>query len=175
MGLAGFELLATIGYGSVTEVQDIDVRPYALTIGADLGFTWDMGLRLGVGLSYGLGHDIPQTYEVRGRGVDLTAESQSFTGVVSIGYDLWLRFLILRYSLGLGVTWMRWDLGEVEGPVDGYSAPVGSTVSFVFAPGLKVLWPFKPLEFGLGFDYLMQADADVPSGIVVQALVGIKL
>jgi hypothetical protein len=174
-GLAGFELLATIGYGAATEVQDFELRPYALTIGADLGFTWDMGLRLGAGLSYGFGRSTSETYEVRGRELELTPDSQSFSGVVSIGYDLWLHFLILRYSLGLGATWMRWEFGDVEGTVDGYAAPDGSAVSFVFAPGLKLLWPFQALECGVGFDYWMQADADIPSGIVVQALVGTKL
>jgi hypothetical protein len=173
-GLAGFDALASLGYGSVTEVQQLEINPYAVAVGGDLGFTWDMGLRLGVAVSYGAGRTLPQTYSTRRRQFELTADSQSFSGMVSIGYDLWLRFLILRYSLGLGGTWMHWELADVEGTVDGYSAPNGSAVSFVFAPGLKVLWPFQPLACGIGFDYLFQADSQTPSGIVVQVLLGIK-
>jgi opacity protein-like surface antigen len=174
-GLAGFELLASVGYGTVTEIKGLKTNPYGPAFGFDAGYTFDMGFRLGLEFSYGLGRAVPQTYEYRNGEIDLTAESNTATVFLSIGYDLWLQFLILRYSVGLGATWMSWELGELEGVVGGYAAPSGSAVGFVFVPGLAVLWPFRMFEVGLGFDYQFQARTENPSGIVGQLLVGIKL
>jgi opacity protein-like surface antigen len=174
-GLAGFEVLASVGYGTITEFKTLEANPYGGAFGLHVGYTWNMGFHLGAEVSYGLGHSIPQTFEYRRGQVDLTSVSESFTSLLSISYDLWLHMLILRYSIGLGVTWMHWDLGELEGVYGGYAAPSGSSASFVFAPGLALLWPFHLFEFGLGFDYLFQAEYENPSGIVGQLLVGIKL
>lgn len=174
-GLAGFELLGSVGYGAITEVKALEINPYGTALGADLGYTWDLGVRVGVKLTYGLGRAVPQTYEVRGREIELTSDSESLNAVASISYDLRLHWLILRYSLGLGVTWVSWDLGDLEGTFDGYTAPSGSSVGFLFAPGLALLWPFGHFECGLAFDYLFQAEFHNPSGIVGQLLVGMKL
>jgi opacity protein-like surface antigen len=173
--LAGFEALASVGYGTVTELEQLELQPYGPAFGLDVGYTWEIGVRVGVELSYGLGRETSQTYERRRREAELTSDGESFTGVVSIGYDLWLRFLILRYSLGLGATWVSWKLTNVQGSFAGYAAPEGSKASFVFAPGLTLLWPYEHFECGLGFDYFFQAEAQAPSGIVGQLLVGMKL
>ena len=175
--LAGFEALASVGYGAITEVKALEINPYGATLGVDLGYTWDVGVRAGAKLIYGLGRAVPQTYELRRGEIELTAESDSLNVVASISYDLRLHWLILRYSLGLGVTWVSWDLGELEGytAIEGYTAPSGSSVGFLFAPGLAVLWPYGIFEWGLGFDYLFQAEFHNPSGIVGQLLVGMKL
>jgi hypothetical protein len=173
--LAGFEALASVGYGTVTELEQLELQPYGPAFGLDVGYTWNTGVRLGVELSYGLGRETSQTDERLLREVELTSDGESFTGVLSISYDLWLRFLILRYSLGLGATWVSWKLTNVQGSFAGYVAPEGSKVSFVFAPGLTLLWPYGPFECGLGFDYFFQAEPLAPSGIVGQLLVGMKL
>jgi hypothetical protein len=173
--LARFEALASVGYGTVTELEQLELQPYGPAFGLDVGYTWEIGVRLGVELSYGLGRETSQTYGRRNRETSLTSHGESFTGVVSVSYDLWLRFLVLRYSLGLGATRVSWKLSNVEGSFAGYVAPEGSTVSFVFAPGLSVLWPYRHFECGVGFDYFFQAEAQAPSGIVGQLLVGIKL
>jgi opacity protein-like surface antigen len=174
--LAGFEALASVGYGTVTELEQLQLQPYGPAFGVDIGYTWEIGVRLGVELSYGLGREKSQIDERRGgREVELTSEGESVSSVVSIGYDIWLHFLILRYSLGLGVTWVSWKLQNVQGSFAGYVAPEGSTFSFVFAPGLTLLWPYKSFECGVGFDYFFQAEPKAPSGIVGQLLVGVKL
>ena len=173
--LARFEVLASVGYGAATEIKSLETNPYAFSLGFDAGYTWDFGLRLGAELIYGFGRSIPQTFVYRRGEIELTAESSTLTAFVTVGYDLWLRFLILRYSLGMGLTHMEWDLGELEGTIGGYAAPSGSSNGFVFAPGLAVLWPYQLFEVGLGFDYLFQAATTNPSGFVGQLLLGVKL
>lgn len=173
--LAGFEVLASAGYGPVTEVQALKIQPYGTTFGLHVGYTWNFGLRVGAAVSFGLGAKKSQNYENRGRERELTIDSHSVSSFVSVGYDLWLHFLILRYSLGLGVTYMGWELGNTLEPVEGYTAPTGSATSFVIAPSLAVLMPLRPFEIGVGFDYFFQADVQTPSGLVVQLLAGVKL
>ncbi|HKP57409.1 MAG TPA: hypothetical protein VJV78_11845, partial [Polyangiales bacterium] len=172
---AGFEALAGVGYGLITEVQRIQMQPYAASFGLDLGYTFEFGLHLGAKLSYGLGQQKEQTYESMGRQRQMTIDSNAVSTFLSVGYDLWLHFLILRYSLGIGATFLNWELGNIQGSFEGYTAPTGSVTSFVLVPGLLLLWPIKAFEIGLGFDYFFQADVQTPSGIVTQLVLGVKL
>jgi hypothetical protein len=175
--LAGFELLASVGYGGVTEDYRLKTEPYGAMFSLDLGYRWKTGLRLDAHATYGLGQSIAQTYErVVGREVELTSKAQSFTAALSVGYDLWIRFLLLRYSVKLGVTWMGWDLGDLHySSLGGYSPMKGSALGFAWAPGLALLWPVQRFEYGIGFDYLLQTATHIPSAIMGQAIVGMKL
>lgn len=173
----GFEWLVSLGYGDTMELDRVDVEPYGLMPAVDVGYTWKRGLRLGGHVSYGFGRDIAQTYDpALGPDIELTSKTRSVSGTVSVGYDLGLRFLVLRYSMNLGVTWMSWDLGDhLRDSIGGYSPLKSSGYGFVWAPGLALLWPIERFEVGVGFDYLLQSHERIPDAIVWQLLLGMKL
>jgi hypothetical protein len=178
--LAGFELLASVGYGAHTnKVLGMELEPYGATFGVEFGYVFAVGLRLAAYFDYGLGGSVSQEHQpVAGDAFQLTTQASSLNGGASVGYDLWLHFLILRYTLKLGVTSLNWDLGEIpRGTLIRYSgqATQGSKLGFYVAPGLALLWPFGRFEGGLGFDYFAQFEDHIPSGFLGKLLFAVKL
>jgi hypothetical protein len=178
--LAGFELLASVGFGAHTnKVLGLQLEPYAATFGAEVGYVFAMGLRLAAYFDYGLGGSVRQQQQpLVGNAFELTTQASSLNGGASVGYDLWLHFLILRYTLNLGLTSLNWDLGEVpRGTLIRYSgeATHGTKLGFYVAPGLALLWPIGRFECGLGFDYFAQFEDHIPSGIQGKLLFAVKI
>jgi hypothetical protein len=178
--LARFELLARVGYGASTgKVYGIELEPYGATFGVESGYTFANGLRLAAYLDFGLGRSVSQPYQTNGgTSFELTTKSSSVNAGASFGYDLWLHFLVLRYSLNLGFTSLSWDLGNTPGGAlleYAGQATQGSKLGFHVAPGLAVLWSIGPFECGLGFDYFAQIDDHIPSGFLGKLLLGVML
>jgi hypothetical protein len=178
--LARFELLARAGYGSSTgKVYGIELQPYAATFGVESGYVFANGLRLAAYLDFGLGRSVNQPYETRGgTTIELAAKTSSLNAGVSFGYDLWLYFLVLRYTLNVGFTSLSWDFGDTPGSaILDYAgqATHGSKLGFNVAPGLTALWSIGPFECGLGFDYFAQIEDRIPSGFLGKVLVGVML
>jgi hypothetical protein len=176
--LARYELLANVAYGAATtEFNDLKLEPYGALFGLDFGYIWPRGLRVGAHVHYGLGRSVSQHYErLVGQAVDFTSQGQSLSGSASVGYDLWLHFLILRYSLDLGITWLRWDFGDLRySSLGGYSPMQGKQVGFQLAPRVALLWPVGRFECGLGMHYLVQFADEIPSGLLGELLLGIQL
>jgi hypothetical protein len=176
--IARFELLANIAYGgATTDLYDLKLEPYGALFGFDAGYTWQFGLHVGAHFDYGLGRSVSQRYErLLGREVEFTSQGQSLSSSASLGYDLWLYFLILRYSLDLGVTWLRWDFGDVPyATLGGYSPMQGTVVGFQLSPRVALLWPIGRFECGLGMRYVVQFADQIPSGLVGELLLGVAL
>jgi hypothetical protein len=176
--LARFELLANLAYGTATtDFTDVKLNPYGALFGVDAGYTWSFGLRLGLHFDYGLGRSESQRYDrALLRDVSFTSEGQSVSSSLSLGYDLWLYFLILRYSLDLGITWMRWDFGDLPySSLGGYASMRDTVVGLHLAPRVLLLWPIGRFECGLGMRYLVQVADEIPSGLVGELLLGVAL
>lgn len=175
---AGLDIMASAGYGdATTSLRDLELEPYGATFGLDVGYTFHFGLRLGARAAYGLGRSVSQTYDpIIGRPRSLTAEAESVSSGISLGYDLPLYFLVLRYSLDLGGTWLSYDLGAPRfSSLAGYSPTKGTLGSFYLAPRLVLLWPIDRFQCGIGFQYLIQAEERIPSGMLGELLVGVRL
>jgi hypothetical protein len=173
-----FELLANLGYGNATtDFTDVKLNPYGALFGVDAGYTWRFGLRLGLHVDYGLGRSESQRYDrALLRDISFTSEGQSASSSLSLGYDMWLYFLILRYSLDLGISWMRWDFGDLPyASLGGYASLRDTVVGFHLAPRLALLWPIGRVECGLGMRYLVQVADEIPSGLVGELLLGVAL
>jgi hypothetical protein len=178
--LARFELLARVGYGASTgKVYGVELEPYAATFGVESGYVFANGLRFAAYLDFGLGRSVSQPYEARGgTSFELNAKSSSLNAGASFGYDLWLYFLVLRYTLNVGFTSLSWDFSDIPGgAILEYSgtATSGSKLGFNVAPGLSVLWSIGPFECGLGFDYFAQVEDHIPSGFLGKLLLGVML
>lgn len=175
--LAGFSLLATGGWGpSTTSVRQLELAPYGATFGVDVGYTFRVGLHLSGYFQYSLGRSEKQNYDpVIGRNFEFTADTSSMSGGISLGWDVPIYALVLRYGLGFGITSMKWDFGSTR-PVDvrfgGYESP---TVGFHFAPSLALLYEHGLFEGGVGFAYFAQANGVIPSGFLANVLCGVKL
>lgn len=173
----GFEVLATVGYGaSTSEVGNLDLEPYAVRFGLDAGYCWSSGFRLGLDVGYGVGRSIAQRRQpLIGAEQDVTTNASSVTGAITVGYDVPLNFLVLRYSLGLGAAAMSWDLGGLPKRSffneENWDDPAWG---FFLAPGGSLLWRRGLLEVGVGFDYLVQTNDAIPTGFVGELLTGVK-
>lgn len=175
---AGFEVLASFGYGtSTSKVLGVDFQPYSASFGLNFGYTFHSGFRLGGVLGYGLGRKVQQRYEpLVGKPYDLSADSSMVNLATSLGYDVPLSFLVLRYTLNLGVSVMSWNLGDVP-PRSVFSDLLATspTVGVFIAPGLTLLWRRELFECGLGANYLVQSNDAIPPGFLGELLVGVKL
>jgi hypothetical protein len=145
-------------------------------VGLDLGYRWSSGFRLGAHFGYGFGRSVTQRRTLLGGDeYDLTANASSFTGAVSFAYDVPLFFLMLRYSLDLGVISMWKDLGGI--PLrsffdeEDFDSP---NWGFYAAPGAALIWHRGALEVGVGFDYLVQVNDAIPNGFVGKLITGVK-
>jgi hypothetical protein len=175
---AGLDLMASFGYGNATtKERDLELDPYGATFGFDVGYTFRFGLRLGARAGYGVGRSVSQSYDpTLGRTRSLTTESESVSSGVSLGYDLPLYFLVLRYSLDMGGTWLNYDLGAPRfSALAGYSPTKGTLGGFYLAPRLVLLWPITRFQCGIGLQYLLHADERIPSGMLGELLVGVRL
>jgi hypothetical protein len=175
--LERFEILVSAGYGASTkDVRRLEIAPYGPLVGLDVGYTFRPGLRFGAVAGYGFGHSVSQRYDpVVGDDFDVNAESSSFSAGLSVGWDVPLHELYLRYGLSLGGTWMSWSFDGAEpGFIDLYAAESPSA-GFFAAPGLKLLVPLQRFECGIGFDYVIQTNEAIPSGFLGQLYVGVKL
>ena len=174
--LQGFDVLASAGWGSSTAtIGDLELAPYGASFGGDVGYTLSIGLRLGAHFDYSLGRAVVQKRDQRiGRELDFTADTSSINGGFSMGWDVPLYMLLLRYTIRLGVTSMHWELGaDTRKPLelDDVSNPV---IGLHVAPGMAVLWPYRWFEGGIGFDYLAQANGAIPAGFVGKVLIGVR-
>lgn len=174
-GLVGFDVLASAGWGaSTSKIGALEVAPYGATFGIDAGYTWPVGFRLAAQLDGSLGRSVVTRRDPRvGRDYDVTVDASSISGGLSLGWDLPFYAVVLRYSLRLGVTAMRWNFGDTART----SAELTSdpTVAVNFAPGVALLWPYRWFEAGVGFDYLAQNDDGViPSGFIGKLLIGVR-
>jgi hypothetical protein len=171
----GFEVLASAGYGASTaDVFGVEMAPYGASFGLDLGYGLRSGFRVGASAVYGLGRKLEQRRASRsGDDIDLEVDASSLSVGVSLGYDVPLYFLALRSSLVLGGTFMRWSLGA---PPDSVFADASTSPSagFFCAPGLALIWPRRVFEWGVGFDYYVQANAAIPPGLSGKLIMGAK-
>jgi hypothetical protein len=151
--------------------------PYAVGFGLETGYTWKSGPRLGVYCHYSLGRTESQVYTPRfGDPSDVENESSSLVAGLSLGYDLPLHFLVLRYTLGFGVSWMQWEFGKLPVlPVGEFTRDSGKELGFHVTPGLTLLWPIRVFEVGLGFDYVIQTADAIPPGILTKLMIGVEL
>lgn len=174
---AGLHLLATAGVGASTnEIRDLELSPYGPSLGVDAGFTFGFGFRLGVYGGYSFGAGVTQMHDpLVGAPFEFTAETSSFNGGLSVGADVPLHALILRYSLGIGVTAMKWDFGGVHPGRVRYADVNNPSVGLHLAPGLAVLWPIGHFESGIGFDYVVQTNGVIPGGFLGKVMIGAKL
>ena len=137
---------------------------------------------IGSACNYGYGtvDDIPALSDLAlSRGVGLHVDG-CLGGFIlpwglELGYDIPLYVLILRHSVGLGVTSMKWDFGGVDPRRLRFDDVSNPNVGFHVAPGAALLWPHGLFEGGVGFDYLIQIKDALPSGFVGKLLVGVKL
>ena len=176
--LAGLDVLASFGYGTSTaKVLGVDFQPYSASFGLNVGYTFRSGFRIGGVLGYGLGQTVQQRHEPAiGRAYDLSADSSMLNLATSLGYDVPLSFLVLRYTVNLGVSVMSWDLGEVPpSSVFGNLVATSPNVGVFVAPGLTLLWRRELFECGLGANYLVQSNDAIPPGFLGELLVGVKL
>lgn len=176
--LAGFELLASGGYGASTAtVGNVELQPYGASVGFDAGYEFRFGFRVGVGVGYGFGRTVSQHVEPTfGAPYDVVVDTSSLNLTTSLGYDVPLYFLVLRYTLGLGATFMRWRVdGARAASVFGQIPSQSPSGGFLAAPGVSLLWPHGALEYGLGFDYFVQANWAIPPGFLGKLLIGVKL
>ncbi|HEX6272991.1 MAG TPA: hypothetical protein VFZ53_08125 [Polyangiaceae bacterium] len=175
---AGFEILAVGGWGeSTADVRNLEMQPYGASAGLDLGYAFRSGFRLGANVGYGAGRTVHQRHDgFRDDDFDVDAESSSVNFALTLGYDVPLSVVLLRYSLGFGATFMRWDLGEApaESVWSGVSASSPTSGAFI-APGVALLLPHGLLQCGVGFDYLVQANGAIPPAFLGKLLVGVKL
>lgn len=174
---AGFEVLAVVGYGAATsKLRDLELDPYQLALGLDVGYSFRSGFRLGASFGYGFGRSIDQRREtLGGTEADLTADASNMTGALSLGYDVPISVLRLRYSLGLGVMAMDWSLDGVPKRsllnVEDWNDPAWG---FFVAPGAALFWQRGMFELGLGFDYVVQVSDAIPAGMTGKLLSGVK-
>jgi hypothetical protein len=176
--LEGFELLASVGYGvATTKILDLELQPNGTSFGLDVGYTFRPGFRVGGVVGYGLGRTIKQHHEAAvGDDFDFAADSSTLNIASSLGWDVPLFFLVLRYTVNLGVTVMWWDFGGVPPKLIFRNiAATSPTVGVFVAPGLTLLWRHDLLQCGLGFDYIVQSNGAIPPSFLGELLVGVKL
>ena len=170
--------MASVGYGAATsKVADLELQPYAASFGLDVGYTFRSGFRLGGVVGYGLGRSIKQRHEARvGEDFELTADTSMLNMASSLGWDVPLFFLVLRYTVNLGVSVMWWEFGDVP-PKLAFSnlAATSPTVGVFVAPGVTLLWRHGVFQGGVGFDYFVQSNDAIPPGFLGELLVGVKL
>jgi hypothetical protein len=174
---AGFEVLAQVGYGAATSnVRDLEIDPYRLTLGLDLGYSFRSGFRLGAKFGYGFGTSIEQRRQtIVGTEADVTAAASSATGALSLGYDVPIFGVRLRYSFDMGVMAMDWSLEGVPPRsllnVESWNDPAWG---FFIAPGALLLWQRGAFELGGGFDYVVQISDAIPVGMTGKLVSGVK-
>lgn len=148
----GFDLLGSVGYGfafgevKLDYAEPVEVNPYGVLVGADFGYTWRSGFRIGASASYGFGKAIEQTRRAPGSELEyqITTDTSGITAGPSLGYDLLLSSFRLR--------------GTVEGGLHlWYDGGDSAAKSVYVAPGVALIWQHSAFELGLGSKYLFAA------------------
>jgi len=172
---AGIDLMVTGGYGATTDHRSLglDLAPYGASVGLDVGYAWSFGLRIGAYGEYSVGRSIAQTYNpLVGRPFDLDADTSSVSTGLSVGWDVPIHPLVLRYSVGAGLTVMHTDFGpRQDRTLHGESPNKG----FHLLPGAALLWPHDWFQGGVGFRYLVQVNDAIPSGFLGELILGARL
>ena len=175
----GFSLLAAMGSGTNTDkVHRVHMEPYAMNVGIVTGYTFRNGVYLGAYGHYALGRSVTQQYDPRfGESYDYTADSTSLNAGAAVAYDLPLYMFVLRYTLNLGVTRFTWDFDEAQDriPAGFGGKSEGTQLGFHLGPALGLLWTWRILQCGLVYEYLVQFQDRIPSGLVGNLLIGVKL
>ncbi|MEI9947492.1 MAG: hypothetical protein WDO74_00530 [Pseudomonadota bacterium] len=173
----GFDVLASVGWGSSTgNTLQLELAPYGASFGVGVGYTWSAGFRLGGYLARSLGHTVLQHREpFIGPASEFSAATSSLNGGLSVGWDVPLYAFVLRYTLGFGVTAMRWEFQGVSAKSVNFGDGSSPSLGVHVAPGVALLWPCGWFEGGVGFEYLAQVNDVIPSGFVGQLLIGVKL
>jgi hypothetical protein len=174
---AGLSLLASVGYGRHSQsVYRVALEPYAASFGFEPGYTFRNGLRLGAYAQYGLGRSVAQTYDPRiGDSYDLSVKGTSVLAGASLAYDLPLYMFVLRYALKLGFTRLSWEFAEADQVPLAFGTRTGTQYGFSVAPELSLLWRVRAFQCGLAFEYLIQTEDVIPSGVFGRLLVGVAL
>lgn len=151
----GFELLGSLGYAAaVSEIGEDEQNPLGAFIGADFGYTWRFGFRLGMELTYGFAHE-----QTRKALVPVTEEVRTASAAISVGYDLVLSQFRLRGSLDMGAM-----------PVFfGGSA----TAIILVAPGVGAFWEHGAFQVGVASKFIVQTNSDT-SGISAELKAGAR-
>lgn len=175
--LAGWYLLATGGYGASTQnVRGMDLAPYGLAFGLEAGYTFASGLHAGAYVDSSLGHTTAQQRDpLIGREFSYDADTAALNAGLRIAYDVPVYMLVLRYKLGLGITSMSWDFGDVDASEVLYGDVSQPNTGVHVAPGAALLWPLGVFVAGAGFDYLAQVNGSIPSAFLGRLLIGVKL
>ena len=132
----GFEVLGTLGYG--VAVGDMEIEPYGVMVGLELGYTLPFGLRISTDASYGFGGSVEQTIST-GRVVETDASSINWGG--SVGYDLLLSSFRLRGAV---------DSGVIVYDVNGAATP---GAAYYIGPRIALIWQYRAFELGLQSKY----------------------
>lgn len=175
--LGGFDALVSAGWGaSTSKIGGLELAPYGATFGLDVGYTWPVGFRLGAQLDNSLGRSVVARRDPRvGSDYDVTIDTSSISGGLSLGWDLPFYAVVLRYNLRFGVTAMRWDFAGDARTSAEFEATSSPAVGVNFAPGVALLYRYRWFEAGVGFDYLAQNDDGlIPSGLIGKLLVGVR-
>ena len=154
------------------------MEPYASNFGLMAGYTFENGVHLGAYGHYALGRSVTQEYDPRfGENYDYKADSTSLNAGACVAYDLPLYMFVLRYTLNLGVTRFTWDFDEEQDriPAGFGGASEGTQLGFHLGPALALLWSWRILQLGLVYEYLVQFQDRIPSGLVGNLLIGVKL
>lgn len=155
----GFELLGSVGYGAaVTEIGEDEQNPFGAFIGADFGYTWRFGFRLGLELTYGFAREVTRK-SLLPNGIDVNEKVRTASGAVSVGYDVVLSQFRLRGSLDLGAM-----------PV--FAAGTATAVVLV-APGVAAFWQHGAFQVGLAPKFIVQTNSDTP-GVTAQLKAGAR-
>lgn len=140
----GFELLGSLGYTIAARgwsVNDKKADPFGVLVGADFGYTFPFGLRLGTDATYGFGRTIEST---NWQGEVSTTHLSSFVWGASVGYDLMLSSSFrLRGAADVGLlVFFDYDVDD---------AGVGMYVG----PKVALLWQSRTFELGIQSRWLM--------------------
>jgi len=163
----GFDVVGNVGYGTATDeytVAGIKGDPFGFMLGVDAGYTFRVGLRLGLTYTRGFGRDSEGTRTGTG-GIESPVHThhQSVMMGASVGYDWLLDPIRLRASLDGGVyTFTR--------TTD--SGPLPTATTFWAAPGFAALWQLGPLELGAGLKYYWFAGSGAGPGFSGSLMAG---
>jgi hypothetical protein len=143
----------------------------------EVGYTFRFGFRLGGYGGYSLGRAVEQTRQavIGDRSIPFTSNGSSVNAGISVGWDVPLYSFILRYSVGIGVTSMKWDFGSTDPRLLGWENVDNPVVGIHVLPAVALLWPHGLFEGGIGIDYLIQSSYTIPNGFMGKLIAGVRL
>ncbi|HSC89832.1 MAG TPA: hypothetical protein VLC09_21295 [Polyangiaceae bacterium] len=178
-GRRAWALSLRMAYATPTEsVFDLELDPYRIGLGGMLSYTFSSGLWLGLSGEAYPGGTVTQIYEPRliPRQVRLNAESQVSSFDAMIGYDLALAPVVLRYSLGIGVTFLSWDFGDLPyGSLAGFTAMQGSVTGLHLKPSLGVVMPVRAWFSAFDVGYRIETHDQIPPTATFELSMGVRL